>query len=212
MTCQDDLDCPPRRRIRPEVSSNDLPPGRSHDVAPWAEFISQRIPKGGTYCEVGVFLGQSLARMGKLRPDITLIAIDPWIAEPGAGWEGLGIFQETVAQHGGDLFLAFLKEMLAKAPDVLRRTQVIRGTANTVSIYHSFDVLFIDGAHDHTSVVQDLDAFAALVKPGGILSGHDYHPDFPGVVRAVDDFENRKPKLGTPDGQSPTVWWFDDCR
>lgn len=39
-----------------------------------------------------------------------------------------------------------------------------------------FDFLFLDGNHDYAPVVEELEVFWPLVKPGGILAGHDYQP------------------------------------
>ncbi len=191
------------------MTARDIP-GWNHDIDPWAEWIAPRIPKGGTYLEVGVFLGASLAKMGELRPDINLIAVDPWDAAPAPGWVGVepSIFRDVVKPHGS-LFLAFVHMMQTHAPDVLRRTRVIQGTARNVSIPATpVDMLFIDGAHDYESVLADINKFSWSVKNGGIISGHDYTPDFPGVVKAVDGFRGRKPNLGTPDGKGTACWWY----
>lgn len=187
------------------MTARDIP-GWNHDIDPWAEWIAPRIPQGGTYLEIGVFLGASLAKMGELRPDINLIAVDPWIADPAPGWAGLGIFAHEVEARGS-LFLAFIHNMKTFAPDVLRRTRVIQGTAATVGLLQPVDMIFIDGAHDYASVRADLRAFAPYVRGGGIISGHDYTPDFPGVVDAVDEYLGRKPNLGTPDGKGGWCWW-----
>ena len=46
------------------------------------------------------------------------------------------------------------------------------------------DVLYIDGAHDSTSVARDTTLYVPMVKPGGIVIFDDYgHPD---VKRGVD--------------------------
>jgi hypothetical protein len=37
-----------------------------------------------------------------------------------------------------------------------------------------FDFIYIDAAHDYESMVVDLNAWWPKLKPGGILSGHDY--------------------------------------
>lgn len=190
------------------MSAKDIP-GWNSDITPWATWIAPRIPRGGTYLEVGVFLGASLAVMGELRPDIDLIAVDPWIAEPSHGWLGLGIFESDVKRCGGDLFLSFLTNMINHAPDTLKRTRVIRGTAETVTLHEKVDMLFIDGAHDYSSVRADLHAFASLVRPGGIISGHDYERDWPGVVQAVNGYFGHAPIQGTPDGRSPACWWVE---
>jgi predicted O-methyltransferase YrrM len=52
----------------------------------------------------------------------------------------------------------------------------------------SLDFVFIDADHSYEAVAADIDAWRSKVKPGGILSGHDYgHRRFPGVAQAVDE-------------------------
>ena len=65
----------------------------------------------------------------------------------------------------------------------------------------SLDFVFIDADHSYEAVAADIDAWRSKVKPGGILSGHDYgHIRFPGVARAVDE---RFAVQVLPDN----VWW-----
>lgn len=162
------------RQVAYDKGQSDLP-GWCGDILPWQKQHAHRIPKGGTYLEVGVFMGASLVHMATLRPDIHLIAVDPWLDEPSQGYCGPGEYTEHQRQHGG-LFLAFLHYMGKFAPDVLARVQIIRGTARTVQVTQRVDMLFVDGAHDVESVKADIDAFAPLVRAGGIVSGHDYNP------------------------------------
>jgi hypothetical protein len=187
-------------------------PGWAGDIYPWQEeVLAKAIPQGGTYLEIGTFLGASLAHIGTLRPDISLIAVDPWLDEPSGelsvgfpqpihrGWAGLGCYEEVCKQHGG-MWFTFLHMMKTHAPDVLRRTKIIRGTAATVTLKEPVDALFVDGAHDYPNVKADLHSFAGLVKPGGIVSGHDFDGFWPGVVKAVTE------KYGQPKTRE-TVWW-----
>jgi predicted O-methyltransferase YrrM len=56
------------------------------------------------------------------------------------------------------------------------------------------DFVFIDADHSYEGCKADIEAWFPKVKPGGLLSGHDYdNPDFPefGVKRAVDEFAAR---------------------
>jgi hypothetical protein len=39
----------------------------------------------------------------------------------------------------------------------------------------SLDFAYIDARHDYCGVMEDLEAYWPLVKPGGIMAGHDYH-------------------------------------
>lgn len=49
----------------------------------------------------------------------------------------------------------------------------------------SLDAVFIEAAHDFEDVRQDLQAWAPLVKVGGIVAGHNYDLNAPGVRRAA---------------------------
>ena len=56
----------------------------------------------------------------------------------------------------------------------------------------SFDFILIDASHRIRKVTDDL-RWTRLLRPGGIVCLHDYHPDFPGVVRSTDRFLARNP-------------------
>ena len=53
---------------------------------------------------------------------------------------------------------------------------------------YEFDFVYIDAGHEYDEVSQDIDLW--LSKPAlmnGYLAGHDYSPEFPGVIKAVDE-------------------------
>ena len=61
-----------------------------------------------------------------------------------------------------------------------------------------FDMVFLDGGHQHEEVKDDIDAWLPLTRK--IICGHDYNV-FPGVTRAVDErFEGRI-------GVCETIWY-----
>lgn len=47
-----------------------------------------------------------------------------------------------------------------------------------------FDVIYIDGAHDFNSVINDIKGSLLTIKSGGILAGHDFY-ETTGVPKAV---------------------------
>ena len=60
------------------------------------------------------------------------------------------------------------------------------------------DFVFIDAQHDYDSVKKDIEIWTPKLKPGGLLSGHDYQPNFKGVIQAVDEAVGR-PIIGEND-------------
>jgi hypothetical protein len=55
----------------------------------------------------------------------------------------------------------------------------------------SLDFIFIDADHGYETVMKDILAWGPKVRPGGLISGHDYdpnHQDTYGVVQAVDEY------------------------
>lgn len=49
------------------------------------------------------------------------------------------------------------------------------------------DFVFVDAGHSYGAVKSDLEAWEPKVRAGGWFGGHDYHPNHPGVIRAVDE-------------------------
>jgi hypothetical protein len=55
--------------------------------------------------------------------------------------------------------------------------------------YGELDFVYIDGHHGFDYVMQDLIEWSKVVRPGGIVSGHDYYRfRWAGVVPAVDAY------------------------
>lgn len=54
------------------------------------------------------------------------------------------------------------------------------------------DLIYIDASHDYPDVRDDLNAYATLLQPHGIMFGDDYCDWWPGVVQAVQEFAAQK--------------------
>lgn len=77
--------------------------------------------------------------------------------------------------------------------------------------YHSPGFVYIDGNHDLEAITEDLAAWWPLVRPGGILAGHDYTTECDGVRRAVDAMAARE-RLDvhvTRDPEESHSWWME---
>lgn len=189
------------------MSYSDIP-GWSAEIEPFYRRMAPRIPQGGRFVEVGVFLGRSFALMGELRPDVEMWAIDPWKDGTSQGYDGTGIFTDHVRQNGGTLFRAFTTGLARHSPAVFDRAHIVRAESHLVTIPEA-DFVFIDGAHDYQSVRRDIVLYHAMVrKPGGIISGHDYAPGFEGLMKAVDEYFQGGAKI-EPEG--PCRCWWVQC-
>lgn len=70
------------------------------------------------------------------------------------------------------------------------------------------DFIYIDADHSYQGVWDDLCAWFAKVRMGGIIGGHDYdHPYFPGVRQAIDEFFRRFDWHVHTEGEG--VWWVE---
>jgi len=65
-----------------------------------------------------------------------------------------------------------------------------------------YDFIYIDGIHTYEQVKIDIDNYLPLLKPNGIIGGHDYGPHWPGVNKAVNE------KFGEPDKRYKDTSWI----
>lgn len=77
----------------------------------------------------------------------------------------------------------------------------------------TLDWVYIDAGHEYEDVKADHWAYYHLVRKGGIVSGHDYSPEFPGVVRFVDELRKQgyDIHMTTEDiynGVAYQSWWY----
>jgi predicted O-methyltransferase YrrM len=68
----------------------------------------------------------------------------------------------------------------------------------------TFDSIFIDADHNYAECKADIEAWQSLLKPGGLICGHDYWTQDVGVMDAVNEvFEGRHSVVpGT------RIWFF----
>jgi hypothetical protein len=55
------------------------------------------------------------------------------------------------------------------------------------SFDEKLDWIYIDAGHEYEEIKLDHIVWSKLVRSGGIVSGHDYSPEFPGVMQFVDE-------------------------
>ena len=143
--------------------------------------------------DVGVWKGQSTIAMARAMKDEGIdgcvIAVDTFLGS-AEHWDPArnlftrshgfpdiyGTFLANVHAAGVTGYVVPMPQTSANAAIVLRRLHI------TASVIH------IDAAHEYEAVLKDARDYWAILAPGGYLIGDDYHPTWPGVIRAAGEF------------------------
>lgn len=123
--------------------------------------------------EVGVKKGLFSKVLCEGVPNLKLKCIDPYLPTPELDWDTA----ESYFAEAKDNLKGFNVEHIKKTSK--------HAAAEDVPKW-SLDFVYIDADHRFDSVMQDIIIWTQRVRPGGIVSGHDY--DNPDVKAAVDVF------------------------
>lgn len=140
---------------------------------------------GSHFVEVGSFLGKSTAFMAveiiNSGKQITFECIDTFTGDDGT--------LKKMPEYK-DFYEQFLKNM-EPVRDFVIPHKTTSVEASKTYRDRSLDFVFIDASHDYESVRDDIRHWKPKVK--GVLAGHDYRINCPGVWRAVNEaFPNVK--------------------
>lgn len=159
------------------------------DYERFYDFIADWIPESGRAVEVGVYMGRSLSylaiKLKEYRKSVELTGVDYW---DNAAVGNEPERSKTVAlarSFGGDLYRTFLDNVARLSLD-LRHIRANSTEAVKQFADQSLDFVFIDADHRFEAVSADICAWLPKVKRGGILAGHDYGQEYPGVADAVN--------------------------
>lgn len=114
--------------------------------------------------EVGVLFGRYSKILCETIPNLKLSSIDPWLA--------YGEYNDPKTQEEfDDLYHQTVKSLEGLNCNVIRAKSM-----DAVKVFddNSLDFVYIDGNHEFTSEANDIHEWSKKVRPGGIISGHDY--------------------------------------
>jgi hypothetical protein len=135
----------------------------------------------GVGAEIGVADGKNALAICQSIPNLKkLYCIDPWDMYPGNHWGSKledDVFSQAVARL--ELYYPNPVEFIkAKSEDVIPDFEP-----------NELDFVYIDGNHSYDYVMLDLILWSRIVRPGGIVAGHDYYRfRNAGVVDAVNSY------------------------
>lgn len=164
---------------------SDIPGWTCDDMLALYREAAERWPEG-TFVEVGVAYGRSLAYLASVAPDARVIGVDTW--EDFMGFDNLPAGIVALLRSWSTPFAAC--KHFIEACGLGQRAWFMWETSPgaAAELDETPDFVFIDANHTYDDVRADILAWLPKVKPGGILAGHDYSPEmFPGVCKAVDE-------------------------
>lgn len=177
----------------PEPPIADYPDVEPRLKSEFVSLVEDLAPK--SILEMGSWEGRSaIAWLNACRQrhlDTELVCVDTWLGSeehwlndfPHSEWskERLRLYQDsphvydtfchTIRRHNLHDSVVALRMTNRVATDVLRR------------LGYSFDLIYVDGAHDFRSVVSDLLDALTLIGPEGVVIGDDW--GWPSVARAA---------------------------
>ena len=147
--------------------------------------------------EVGVREGVYSEHLCKSIPGLDLTCVDIWEPYPGSRDKAAAAAHYVTAQER-------LKPYNAK---LLKQTSLdaVKYVENG-----SLDFVYIDAAHRFDDIMTDVIAWSFKVRPGGIVSGHDYYRGRNnGVLPAIDayTYSHRITEWFVTDEKRPSWFW-----
>lgn len=157
------------------------------------EKLARKYLSGKRGLEIGSFAGESALIMMECGV-VSLHCVDLWAVN--------GYYHEAKISPAYESF----KRIAGRYPGAVVACQ---GSSNVVLTMLAqreakFDFVYIDGDHKYDSVCQDIALAIAVLKPGGLLCGHDYGRvvQKDDVTKAVNDM------LGVPDKRFVDSSWM----
>ncbi len=148
----------------------------NHEAA--YDYLIAQVPEGGSFVELGAWLGKSSAYLCDKATGKQITIIDSFMGTE----EYIDSYYKLAKTN--DIYKLFLENMGE------RKFKSIKATSKTASkkfADESLDVVFIDLNHSYESVKEDIALWLPKVKKGGYLAGDDYHENWQGVIKAVDE-------------------------
>lgn len=147
-------------------------------------FLAEQARVAEFILEFGSYHGRSTRALADNTPGV-VFAVDPWD----------GMYPDNNGNITNLIEEASIEDFHRNLDDHILTGRVIPVRMFSHEFYRSplardlkFNFIFIDGDHRYETVKQDISIALSLIKPNGVIAGHDYtHSDWPGVKKAVDE-------------------------
>jgi predicted O-methyltransferase YrrM len=141
---------------------------------------------GGLVIEIGCWKGKSTKALTTAKQVYT---IDNFIGPTGFTGDPKEAIKEFYRNLSGELSSRQVTLLPMDSDSAAPRLKELKIKA---------DMVFIDGKHTYEQVKRDIENYLPLLKPGGLICGHDI--DYKSVKDAVDILEDWHKTMGS-------LWW-----
>jgi len=151
-----------------------------------------------TGAEIGVAAAKYSEVICQNAPGLKLLCVDPWIKQ-----DDDPIHRKNHNNH----YISATKRLKNYDATMIRARSM--DAVRDVPL-ESLDFVYIDSNHVFDAVMVDIIEWSKRVKPGGIVSGHDYN-DFEnfGIIKAVDTYtEVHKIEQWFLTDERVKSWWW----
>lgn len=151
-------------------------------------FLQQMIDDKGfkRIAEVGVWKAAFSTHILSNCPQVEKVySIDPWKVWPKKD------YVDGKNNHSQKKFDSIYNRVQKRLSVFEDRSELIRDTSVGGSQHvkdGELDLVWIDANHGYEWVKEDIHTWVPKVRPGGIVAGDDYNPDFLGCIKAVNEY------------------------
>lgn len=139
------------------------------------------IPKQCKFLELGVFRGEFAKEILQIVDPSELYLVDIWSGEMGSGDKDGANYVKITDMRS--VYLGLFHQIKNKKNIHLVRCESVPFLQSCEENY--FDAIYVDADHSEIAVYNDMVNSLRVIKPGGMLMGHDYHHQ---IKTAVDQF------------------------
>jgi predicted O-methyltransferase YrrM len=144
------------------------------------------IPNNLIMAEVGCYTGESTKMFLESGKITLLYAIDIWEDE-------MNNFKNYAARRGSDHDFSIVEKTFDESMKEFNVKKLKMYFSEALESLPTLDFIYIDANHDYEFVKDDITNALKKIKKDGLIAGHDYNNETPGVIKAVNEF------FGKPD-------------
>ena len=160
--------------LTPALFKHILYPLIYSDFRPMIRYIKASQKKQLIGAEIGVFKGHHAVSMLSYLPLKKLYLVDPY-----RSYVQDGVLINPIAAQ------RIAIQSLRKFEDRVTWIQ-------SIELPDNLDFIYVDGNHSYKAVKKDMEVYYSKVRKDGVLGGHDFTNQFPGVIKAVAEFTSTK--------------------